>query len=246
MTGASYKSKYAVPNPSLSGEASLRHWIETADSELSGVRKWALIDLQLPAMAEEMTSLRDQWNQPLDNSCLRIIIPQVQSMLGTIFGEIRQMGVDGIVLDISDIFPNSTGSRYPARKTKTTSVRQPLQNTCFCQDCLKALERNGWSGGVDPFTSIDGNISRFVLQPSAKPLGGVDPNTVEDSWLESLNGDRLVEYANFRGFVEVNTSEEREKAIKDAVKLIRYMTARAKVTAQALKALGAIWPCRRT
>ena len=109
----------------------------TARGELGNVRKWALIDLQLAKLAEEMVSLQDQWNQPLTDSCC-IVNPQVQSMLQTIFAEVRQIGVDENVLDISDIFPNSTGSRYPARK----AVKKPQPATIAEHLLLQALPKS--------------------------------------------------------------------------------------------------------
>lgn len=238
MTGASYKSKYAPPVAGLADDKTLRHWVEAARNELGGVCNWALIDMQLAKLGQDMISLRDQWNQPFSDSCC-IVNPQVQSILQSIFAEVRQLGVDGVVLDITDIFPNSTSGRYPARKTET-STRQPIQNTCFCKHCLKALERNGWTAGAENFTSIERNISRFVLLPTNKPDGGANPNTVEDLWLDTLDGEKLVEFANFRGFIEINSAEERERAITDAVAFIRYLTARSKVTAQAIKMLRAV------
>ncbi len=236
-TGTSFVSEYASPIPGLGDDSSLRHWIEALRGELDGARKWALIQLQLATLANDMIALRDQWNQAIPDSCC-IINPHVHSMLQTIFGEVRQLGVDGIALDITDIYPNSTSSRYPPRKN-ATQAKQPLQNSCFCAYCRDELNRGGWRDGATPFMSIEGNISRFVLQPVTRPYGGADPITVEDSWIEKLDGEKLVDFANIRGFVEIDSAEQRENAIKDAAHLLRYMAVRSKVTAQAIKKLRA-------
>jgi hypothetical protein len=126
---------------------------------------------------------------------------------------------------------------YPLRKKEGHS-EQPLQNSCFCKYCTDELKRSGrWNDGAAPFKSLENNIARFVLQPTYMPHGGVDPITVEDSWLEMLDGAALVDFANARGFIEIDGNEQRQKAILDAAKLLTYMVARSKVTAQAIKKL---------
>jgi hypothetical protein len=234
-TGASYESQYALPVQKLGENNLLRNWIGTLRADLEGARTWALIHLQLGPLANNMNSLRDQWNQPVYDSCC-IINPQVRSMLQTIFREVREIGVDGIAVDITDIFPNSTSSRYPLRKN-ADSDKQPLQNSCFCRDCLDELSRGGWKDGVSRFTSINGNISRFVLRPLSRRWGGADPLVVQDAWIDKLDGEKLVDFAYTRSFVEIDGPDERQKAIKDAADLLRYMAVRSKVTAQAIKKL---------
>jgi hypothetical protein len=235
-TSTSYPSRYSPASLRLRDDNLLRNWIETLPSSLEGAQKWALIDLQLTTLANDMISLRDQWNQSLGRTCC-IINPHVQDMLQTIFGEVRGLGADGVVLDVTDIFPNSTSVLYPLRK-KAGHSEQPLQNSCFCKYCTDELKRSGrWTDGAVPFKSLENNLARFVLQPTYKPYGGVDPITVEDSWLEMLDGAALVDFANARGFIEIDGQEQRQKAILDAAKLLTYMVARSKVTAQAIKKL---------
>ena len=238
MTAAatSYSSRYSPPSPRLREDNSLKSWIETLRTSLEGARKWALIDLQLTTLTNDMIAIRDQWNQPMTRSCC-ITNPHVQDMLRAIFGEIRELGMDGVVLDVTDIYPNSTSGLYPLRK-KEGHAEQPLQNSCFCKYCTDELKRSGrWTDGAKPFKNPENSIARFVLQPVYKPHGGADPLTLEDTWLDMLDGAALVDFASVRGFIEIDDTVQKQKAILDAAKLLTYLVARSKVTAQGIKKL---------
>lgn len=227
--GASYSSRYAAPVERLGDQNTLPHWLDQTRSLLSDAKVWASIEVTLPTLSNDLIALRDQWDQAMGDAC--VVNPRVREILGTIFNELSELGVNGVVLDMCDAFPNSTSDRYPMRGDGD----RPLQNTCFCNYCLEALRRDtNWAEGVKPFRSLDRSLSRFVLKPATAPSDGASWNDIKDAWLASLDGGALADFAEARGFAP----DEDDVSRQDAVKLLRYLVARAKITAMAAKRLG--------
>ena len=176
-----------------------------------------------------------------------IVNEVVQTMIADLCAQLKDLDADGVVLDITDAFPNSTSERYRHRRLQspidtdspTVDVaragaptgRSSLQNSCFCKRCVAALRREHWTEGASPFKSPDTNLSRFVLRPSET---GAEPNDIEDDWLDKLDGAELGEFAKARGFVEAS----QDGSGKDAEQLLRYLNARSAVTASAVSRLG--------
>jgi hypothetical protein len=229
--GPTYHSKYGPQVKRKGEELSLTEWTDGARKALDDVTVWALVNLELPSLVNSMVTIRDQWNRSVAETCC-IVNPRVQVMLREIFQEIKVTGVDGVVLDATDIYPNSTSEGLPG----TSNGIQPLQNSCFCQYCVKDLEsRAKWDSGSTEFREVETNIARFVLKPSKR---GTTPITVGDELMADLSAKGLTSLACAKGFVEVADGPEgRQLTEKQAAKVIRYMVARSKVTALALKQL---------
>lgn len=224
-TGSSYNSTFSSISPRLGDQNTLGHWANEARDKIPTITTWALIIPTLSNLVNDFVALRDQWEQSMEDCC--IVNPRVQQMLGSIFKEVRELNVDGVVLDITDVYPNSTSGRYPQMKNNT----RPLQNTCFCSSCREALNREAkWTLGGDPFSTADiaKNPFRYVLRPSDR---GATPIDVRDNWIDKLDVAKLVEFSTVRGFVDATENEDPQ----DALKLLRYLSARGKVTAIALK-----------
>jgi len=64
-----------------------------------------------------------------------IVNPTVQTTIKKLCAEVEKLGTEGIMFDLTDIYPNSTSERYPSHK----DGRQ-LQNTCFCRCYIDALK----------------------------------------------------------------------------------------------------------
>lgn len=226
--GASYRSTYATPVERLGDQNTLPHWMEQTRDLLAGAKVWASITVTLPSLSNEMNALRDQWEQPMSDAC--IVNPHVQEILSSIFHELSEIGVGAVALDMTDAFPNSTSARFPKREDGS----RPLQNSCFCTYCLDTLRRaTTWEDGAKPFQSWDRSLSRFVLKSATAPSDGASWNEVNDLWLANLDGGALAAFADATGF----TNDEVDGGRKDAVTLLRYLSARAKITALTAKRL---------
>lgn len=225
--GPSYVSEFGTIIPRQGGQNTLEEWINKAKNLVKDVTIWGAILPTIPTLSNDLIALRDQWDLSMNEAC--IINPTVQIILKKICKEVRALGVDGVMFDLTDIYPNSTSGRYPPRKDNS----RPLQNTCFCRYCTEALKREAkWTEGSSPFRKFERSPARFVLQPSAT---GASPIDVRDSWLEKLDASELVEFSEARGFVENQDEDGRQ----DALKLLRYLTGRSQITAVAVKRLCA-------
>jgi hypothetical protein len=221
--GPSYVSEFGSVPPRQGSQNTLGEWINTSKTLVKGVNVWAAILPTIPTLSNELIAVRDQWDLSMDEAC--IVNPTVQIILRKISKELRDLGADGVMYDLTDIYPNSTSSRYPAPKDKS----RPLQNTCFCRYCVDSLKREAkWTEGSTPFRKFDRNPARFVLQPSNS---GATPIDVRDLWLEKLDAAELAEFATVRGFIDSQDEDGRQ----DALKLLRYLTGRSQITAVAVK-----------
>jgi hypothetical protein len=224
-SGASYVSEFWTVAARQGNQNTLGQWINEARELVSGVSIWVTVVPTIPKLLNEFIALRDQWEEAMGDAC--IVNPVVQAILNKICIEVRSLGADGVAFDLTDVYPNSTSSRFPPRKDHV----RLLQNTCFCRYCSEALKRDAkWSEGNHPFRGFERNLARFVLQPTAK---GATPIDVRDSWLDKLDAAELVEYSAALGFID----NEDEEGRQDALKLLRYLAGRAKITANAVKRL---------
>jgi hypothetical protein len=225
--GPSYVSEFGTISSRQGGRNTLGEWISTAKNIVKDVTTWTAVHPTIPTLSNQLIALRDQWDVEMSEAC--IVNPTVQTILKKICKEVRDIGAEGVMFDLTDIFPNSTSWRYPSRKDKS----RPLQNTCFCRYCNEALRREAkWTEGSSPFRKFERSPARFVLLPSAN---GATPIDIRDSWLEKLDASELVEFAEARGFIE----SEDEDGRQDALKLLRYVTGRSQITALAVKRLCA-------
>jgi hypothetical protein len=69
---------------------------------------WGSILMELGFLDNEALWLMDQFGDSLTQACL--VNPVVQSIVGDLILELAETGVDGIVLDVTDAYPNSTSA----------------------------------------------------------------------------------------------------------------------------------------
>jgi hypothetical protein len=191
----------------------LPEWVGQCRTIGPEMRVWALINPVYGFLDGEYTRLLDQHGITLDdNMCITNTV--IQEMTDTLIDEIVEMGVDGIVFDLTDIYPQSGSNMLVG-----------LQNTCFCSYCLEALEAEGFREGPEMFVG-PGNPFRLLLRIDED---GTSHIPVDLRWPVA----HLVKMSQARGFVDAN-----EVIDQDAELLLSYIRARSRVVAQSVRRLG--------
>ena len=217
--GPTFDSRVYPYSTRLGANNLLPNWIKQTREVLgNSLAIWAYIIPDYGFLQLETLMLQDQYDSHLSQIC--ITNPTVQKITDVFLEEIIDFGVSGIVFDLTDIYPNSGSRAYKG-----------IQNTCFCSYCLKQLELNEWRFKNRPFIG-NNNISRFVLQLSET---GADHIEAQHEWIADLDTTSLIQLSKARGFVG-----DEDSSVEDAEKLLRYFSARGKVTAQAVRRLSQV------
>ena len=145
--------------------------------------------------------------------------PTTQKIANFLISEMAEMGLSGIVIDMTDILPNSGATGHVG-----------LINNCFCSSCLKELHIAGWRYGARPFQGKNTNITRLILNLTPT---GADHIDVPHVWLRDNDSSSLLLLAETREFITEEDTIRRE----EAEKVLDYLRARAQVTAKSLRAL---------
>ncbi|GAC1359458.1 MAG: hypothetical protein NVSMB38_43150 [Ktedonobacteraceae bacterium] len=159
--------------------------------------------------------IQDQYHVHLDQTC--ITNPTVQQITDEFVKEMAEFGITGVVFDLTDIYPNAK-----------PFANRTIQVTCFSTHCLKQLELNGWKERGRSFMGNE-DISRFVLKETETGTMQIVPRY---EWLAELDTNALLQFAKARDFVS-----EKDNALADAEKLLRYLAARGRVTAESMHRL---------
>lgn len=193
----------------------LKNWISSArDSLPDDGLVWASIIMDFGFLGNEAVFLVDQYGDALSQACL--CHPTMQDILRTIIGELAELGVDGIVLDVTDAYPNSTGPD-----------REGFLLHCFCDYCVKELKQRGFREPRSAFAR-EPSPARFVLRKGETGTAHIDP---PHDWLEGRYSDELVNVAVARKFA----SGEPDELQAEASRLLLYMRARVHATADAVR-----------
>lgn len=191
----------------------LPDWIHQCRVINPEIRVWAFVNPVYAFLDGEYTRLLDQHGITLDNN-MCITNEVIQKMTDIFVDELVGMGIDGIVFDLTDIYPQSGSNMVVG-----------IQNTCFCPYCLDALAAEGFKQGIDVFVGSQ-NPFRLVLRVDEDGTAHIPVNI---EWTP----DHLVKYSLARGFVK----DDNEQTQRDAKLLMSYIQARARVVAQSVKRL---------
>lgn len=219
-----YPSRYGQTAARLGQFNWLGQWVQDARHQHPQLRVWAAINPTISSLSNGMIATRDQWNEPMSDTCINHVV--VQQMLTQIINELADLQVDGITFDLTDLYPNSTSSRYP----KLDQGEQLIQNSCFCTYCIdKFAEISQFQLDPEHFRGKR-NITRHILRASDQGATFIE---LRDSWMDSLDVDSLVRFSAARGFIERDDPHRED----DGRQLLRYANARAAVTADAIARL---------
>jgi len=207
---------HPVPK-NLSRQNLLPEWIAAARETMGeDATVWATIIMELGFLGNESVFLVDQYGDPLSQACLSH--PVVQGILQTFISELSALGVDGVILDVTDAYPNSTGSK---------KERIGFLLHCFCEYCTNGMKLRGFRGAQSTFAR-EPSPARFVLRVDEEGVAHIDP---PHEWLVSRQSEELVNIALARRFVDGDS----ETLLADASRLLAYMRARVEVTAEAIR-----------
>ena len=195
----------------------LPDWIRSARDEMGekGVL-WGSILMELGFLDNEALWLMDQFGDSLTQACL--VNPVVQSIVGDLILELAETGVDGIVLDVTDAYPNST-----------SAGRVGYLLHCYCDACTDALRLKGFKESKEIF-SREPLLGRLMLRSDDDGVAHIDP---PQEWLDSRDSNALIALAVARKFV----SEDAEGLQSAAARLLAYLRARVEVTAEAIRSI---------
>jgi hypothetical protein len=195
----------------------LPQWIaETREALNNEGVVWAIILVELGFLGNDAVALVDQYRDPsLQQVCM--VNPVVQDILHTFISELSELGVDGIVLDVTDAYPNAASPE-----------RTGFMVHCFCDYCLKRMKMRGVRDAASIFNR-EPSPARFVLLDHGESTAHIDP---PHEWLINRKTEDLVNAAMARKFVE---GEDPETSLSDASRLLTYMRARVETTAEAIR-----------
>lgn len=192
----------------------LPNWIQQCRDLNPEMRVWAFINPVYAFLDAEYTRLLDQHGITLDNN-MCITNEVIQGMTDVFIDELALMDVDGIVFDLTDIYPQSGSNMVTG-----------LQNTCFCPYCLDALTAEGYHEGAELFVGSQ-NPFRLLLRVDEDGTAHIP---VDPEW----PAPHLIKMSLARGFIQ----EDNEQNQQDAKLLLSYIQARSRVAAQSVRRLG--------
>lgn len=204
----------------------LPDWIRAAREKLGEeVVVWASIIVECGFFDNEAICIQNQYMDNLGQICLTN--PVAQEVLSELMREIIAIGgVDGIALDITDIYPNSGATGLAG-----------ISASCFCDHCVKALGVNGFREQRESFMGEESFLRLVLKLEKGEGAAHIDPT---QDWIDQMDAKSLVSYALARGFV----AGDRATIEKEATRLLKYFGARVKVTSDSLKAILAT--CKET
>lgn len=212
--GVSFDSEMGSAARGLDAGNQFRDWVLQCKSLLGPqIKIWASIIPAFQFVNLSSVMVADQYGTRLPSQvCLNQ--PVVQRIFEVIVAAIATASVDGIVIDATDIYPNSGSNAY-----------RGLQNFCFCIHCLEILKRSGWAYGVGPFVGSH-NIMRYLLKIEDT---GTDNFAPRRNWVSKHDVSAVISYSIERGFVEEAEAKDEEVSM-----LLTYLRSRGETTSRAL------------
>lgn len=216
-SGPLYDSAVSSPPARYSIHNRLPAWIRNARDSLGdqGV-VWGSILVEGSFLNNESLYLRNQLDYTLGQVC--IANPTTRDIYLDLITEVLGLGVDGIVLDIVDAYPNSGAEGHTG-----------VNAHCFCEYCLDELRLKGCHEPIQSFIGNEG-LLRLVLRNDDDGTAHIDP---PQTWMDQLNVNSLIATSIARRFVEGDSV----LLEKDANRILKYLKARVDVTAEAVRAI---------
>ena len=141
--------------------------------------------------------------------------PVTQEILIDLIKEIIDLGVDGIVLDVTDTYPNSGAIGFSG-----------VSAHCFCEYCLDGLRLRQFTEPKEVFVGDEG-LLRLVLRVDEDGSAHIDPT---QDWIDQRKSDSLITLSLARKFVDGN----RQSLEAEATRLLNYFRARVELTSKNL------------
>ncbi|GAA3860821.1 hypothetical protein GCM10022243_28730 [Saccharothrix violaceirubra] len=204
------------------GTNHLTKWVRDSRESLGeGGVVWANVIIDGEFLRNELIWQRNQYGAPLAQVCIQH--PVAQATFRKMISEVIALGVDGIVVDVTDAYPNSGSADYSG-----------ISAHCFCDYCMDALALKGFHEPKRAFIGDDSFI-RLGLRLDDDGAAHIDP---PQSWIDERDTDSLIAYALARRFVTGEPAAHQA----DALRMYSYLAARVAVTAEAVRSL--LLPCR--
>lgn len=217
--GPTFDSKVYNFHPKLKQGNLLPDWVRQIRQAVGNdIPIWGTIIPEYGFLGVETVMLQDQYGTRFYQAC--ITNPTIQKITDTFIAEMAEFGLAGIAFDLTDIYPNSGSNSIIG-----------IQNSCFCNHCIKQLEVGGWHERQRPFIGRD-NITRFVLHLTETGADHIEPFYY---WLRDTDTDGLLQLSEARGFIT-----EKERSVEQAEELLHYLLIRGQVTASSARKLGHI------
>jgi hypothetical protein len=218
FSGPLYESK-VHPFPEKFKQSNLLPtWVKDARENLpEGAPVWATILVDCGFLANEAIWLRNQYDDPLDQMC--IVNPVSRLVLQDFIDEIIALGVDGIVFDLTDAFPNSGAAGYKG-----------IISNCFCFYCMNGLRQKGFGEPKEAFVG-DTSLLRLVLRIDEDGTAHIDPT---QDWIDQRNSSALVTLALAREFVQ----GDRNELEAEAARLLKYFKSRGELIAETIRSIA--------
>lgn len=198
----------------------LNSWVNESRTLLGAngtVWGWVLVDGQF--LDNNALWQRNQYDQEFSQLC--ITNPVAQSVLQDLIAEILNLGVDGVVLDLTDAYPNTGSTGF-----KGVSAH------CFCDFCVDQLQLKDFRESKDSFVGEEG-LLRLVLRIDDDGAAHIDP---PQEWIDQRNRASLVNVSLARKFVQ----GDRAALEQDATRLLDYFRARVATTAESVRTVLSI------
>lgn len=217
FSGPLYDSKVHPFPPTFSPKDLLPNWVKQARDSLGEHScVWGLINIDGGFLDNEALWLRDQYGIELPQMCL--VNPVCQEILMEFIREILECGVDGIVIDLTDAYPNSGASGFAG-----------ISAHCFCEYCFEGLRLKGFNEPKEAFVGERG-LLRLVLRIDSDGTAHIDP---PHDWIDNRNSSALITLSLARKFVE----GDRALLEADATRLLNYLRARVELTADTIRSI---------
>lgn len=216
--GPFFDSSVQPPPAFLETSDPLRRWVSDARDLLGSKGTiWAKVMIDGGFLKHSHLFLKNQFGMHLSQVCLAN--PTVQSVMEVLISEIFDRGVDGIVFDVTDCYPNSN-----------STALNDVSIHCFCGFCQDQMRTAGFPLEAGEFIGPS-SLMRVVLRSSETGTSHIDPS---GEVIKLRDATALLEQARVRDFVDASD----EEALRAAERALEYCDARASVTASGVRALG--------
>jgi hypothetical protein len=221
-SGPLFESRVQPVPPTYRGQDLLPQWVREARDLLGEAGTvWGNFIVEGGFLDNPALWQRNQYDQDMSQVC--ITHPAVRGVMHELISEAIETGLDGIVLDVTDAYPNAGSDAY-----------QGISAHCFCGYCFEAMRLKGLREPREAFIGDD-SILRLVLRVDSDGTSHIDP---PQTWIDQRDSSALVALSLARRFVE----GDRQDLESQAMRLLAYLRARVAVTADSIRAVLA--PCR--
>lgn len=206
----------SVVSPSGKKAGSMSRWISEARQAVgeSGI-VWANMIMDFGFLGSDYLGIRNQYGMKRSQIC--ISNPTSQRIVQTVVRELLELGVDGIVVDGSELLPNAGAADMA-----------DVNVYCFCEHCLKLLNEEKLTIPIQRLMGPN-SIYRLALKDAGSSgTAHIDPTARQ---IVERDSTTLVLTALGQRYIEGEVKDH----LDDAGLLLRYFEARGRAVARSLR-----------